>query len=335
MEFNDKKVLTASFVRDIKKGKYNMKHDLQRKEGQWKNYDQSLLIDSILRNYPVDPIRVEEKEDKIKYVFDGVQRSTTLRDFLADEFSLSNKLKPVIIDGVTYEIADKKYSQLDEEVKTKIDNYGVIVYIFSDCTDEDIKEMFRRQNNGKPLSNTQKRKVYESEAVSNVINELTTHPLFEKILTKSQIKKDVENDMVRQTLMLINSIEEHDFTSFRAKDIDNFVIWYDQNINENDLTLLKSAFEFLNDGIEELNIKATSIPMMLWAAYEVVKQGKSFDLFINAVVDFAENYGSNIDYIALCSGTTSHASVQGRFDYWKNIVENLVEEPVTERSTEE
>ena len=72
--------------------------------------------------------------------------------------------------------------------------------------------------------------------------------------------------MVRQTLMLINSTEEHDFTSFRAKDIDAFVIWYDQNINENDLNILKSALEFLNDGIEELSIKTTSIPMMLWAA---------------------------------------------------------------------
>lgn len=329
MEFNNKKQTVKTFIKDVNKGKYNMEHPLQRKEGQWKNYDKSLLIDSMLRNYPLDPIRSEEK-DGVRYIFDGVQRTTTIRSFLADEYKLSNKLKSVQIDGVEYEISGKKYSDLDDAVKDKINDYEVILYIFSDCTDEDIKEMFRRQNNGKPLSNTQKRKVYESKNVSKIVYELATHPLFDKILTEAQIKKDTANDMVRQTLMLINSTEEHDFTSFRAKDIDAFVIWYDQNINENDLNILKSALEFLNDGVEELSIKATSIPMMLWAAYEVIKEGKDFDKFIVKVVNFTVNYTDDLDYIALCSGTTSHNSVQGRFDYWKNVVENL-----TEESTEE
>lgn len=325
MEFNNKKQTVKTFIKDVNKGKYNMKHPLQRKEGQWKNYDKSLLIDSMLRNYPLDPIRSEEKVD-VRYIFDGVQRTTTIRSFLADEYKLSNKLKSVQIDGVEYEISGKKYSDLDDAVKDKINDYEVILYIFSDCTDEDIKEMFRRQNNGKPLSNTQKRKVYESKNVSKTVYELATHSLFDKILSPAQIKKDTANDMVRQTLMLVNSTEEHDFTSFRAKDIDAFVIWYDQNINEDDLNILKSALEFLNDGVEKLSIKATSIPMMLWAAYEVIKEGKDFDLFIAKVVNFTINYTDNLDYIALCSGTTSHVSVQGRFDYWKNIVANLTEE---------
>lgn len=99
MEFNRKTQTVKSFARDMKNGKYNMFHKLQRKEGQWKNYEQSLLIDSMLRNYPVDPIRSEEKEDKIRYVFDGVQRSTTIRDFLTDGFKLNQKLKPVAIEG--------------------------------------------------------------------------------------------------------------------------------------------------------------------------------------------------------------------------------------------
>lgn len=45
MEFNRKTQTVKSFARDMKNGKYNMFHKLQRKEGQWKNYEQSLLID--------------------------------------------------------------------------------------------------------------------------------------------------------------------------------------------------------------------------------------------------------------------------------------------------
>lgn len=129
MEFNRKTQTVKSFARDMKNEKYNMFHKLQRKEGQWKNYEQSLLIDSMLRNYPVDPIRSEEKEDKIRYVFDGVQRSTTIRDFLADGFKLNQKLKPVAIEGTVYNIAGKKFSQLDEVVQDKINDYEMIQYI--------------------------------------------------------------------------------------------------------------------------------------------------------------------------------------------------------------
>lgn len=324
MEFNRKTQVVKSFVRDMKNGKYNMHHKLQRKEGQWSTYEKSLLIDSMLRNYPVDPIRSEEKDDKIKYVFDGVQRSTTTRDFLADGFKLSKKLAPVIIDGQTYEIGGKKFSQLDSVVQDKITDYEMVQYIFSDCTDEDIREMFRRQNGGKPLSNTQKRKAIENDKVTDIIFDLANHPFFEKVLSSAQLKKDVANDIVRQTLMLINTTDEHDFTSFRAKDIDAFIQWYNDNANDSDVIILKSALSFLDEKFEELNIKSTSLPMMLYSAYECVKNEKDFDKFVETVQTFADNYGTDTEYVQYCtSGTTSAQAVQGRFNYWKNLCKDL------------
>nr|WP_297932411.1 DUF262 domain-containing protein [uncultured Lachnoclostridium sp.] len=324
MEFNRKTQVVKSFVRDMKNEKYNMFHKLQRKEGQWSTYEKSLLIDSMLRNYPVDPIRSEEKEDKIKYVFDGVQRSTSIRDFLADKYKLSSKLKPVEIDGAVYEIAGKKFSQLDPVVQDKITDYEVVHYIFSDCTDEDIREMFKRQNGGKPLSNTQKRKAIENDRVNNIIFDLANHPFFDKVLSPAQLKKDVANDIVRQTLMLINTTDEHDFTSFRAKDIDAFVTWYNSNNDDTDVDILKSAMSFLDEKFEKLNIKSTSIPMMLYSAYECVKNQKDFDKFAEIVQIFIDNYGTDTEYVQYCtSGTTSAQAVQGRFNYWKNLCKDL------------
>lgn len=324
MEFNSKRKIAKLFIKDVKSGKYNMKHELQRQEGQWNNKQQSLLIDSMLRNYPLDPIRSEEKEDKVRYVFDGVQRTTTIRDFLDDKYKLNKCLKPVVIDGTEYIIAGKKYSELDEPVQDKINDYEVILYIFSDCTPEDIKEMFRRQNNGKPLSNTQKRKTLEENNVGKIIFDLANHPFFNKVLSPAQLKKDVASDIVRQTLMLINATDEHDFTSFRAKDIDSFAVWYNDNANENDIIILKSALSFLDEKFEKLSIKSTSLPMMLYSAYDCVKNEKDFDKFVDIVTEFVENYGTNTEYIQYCtSGTTSAASVQGRFDYWKDLCKDF------------
>lgn len=325
MEFNNKKQLVKTFAKDMVKGRYSTKHKCQRKEDQWSKEQKSLLIDSMLRNYPLDPIRAELKEDEKKYIFDGVQRATTVCRFIEDGYKLSKTLKPVVIDGEQYEIAGKKYSELDEAVKDKISDYELIIYIFSGCTDEDIREMFRRQNNGKPLSNTQKRTAIESDPVSEIIFSLADHQFFEKIMSPAQIRKDVNRDMIRETLMLINTNEYQDFTSFKTKDINDFITWYDQNIIQADVDLLRGALDKLDESIEELKIKPTSIPMMLYAAYQCVKENKDFATFALMVSDFSNNYDSNEKYAAIFAGggTASSESVNKRFQYWKNLVNKI------------
>lgn len=324
MDFSVKRQVAKNFAKDAKKNKYNMHHKLQRKEGQWNNLQKSELIDSMLRPYPIDPVRCEQKEDGIKYIFDGVQRSTTVKAYFNDEFKLSKKLNPVIIDNEVYEIAGKKYSELDDIVKEKLSDYEMTVYVFVDCTEEDIREMYRRQNNGKPLNNTQKRTAIETTKVSDIIFELADHNFFKKVLTPAQLKKDVQRDLVRETLMLIYTNDENDFTSFRAKDIDNFVCWYDQNINTADINILTDVMNKLDVGFEELKVKSTSIPMILYTGVLCIKQNKDFNNFIDAVFNFVQNYDTNEEYKQYVqAGTTTSAGVRSRLDYWNRIAESL------------
>lgn len=117
MDYVVKRQSAKNFTKDIAKGKYSMKHKFQRQENQWGNRQKSLLIDSMLRPYPIDPIRCEVGSDDVRRIFDGVQRATTVRDFFKkDGFRLAKNLKPVTVDGEVYEIAGKKYAQLDEAV---------------------------------------------------------------------------------------------------------------------------------------------------------------------------------------------------------------------------
>lgn len=324
MDYVVKRQSAKNFTKDIAKGKYSMKHKFQRQENQWNNRQKSLLIDSMLRPYPIDPVRCEVETDDVRRIFDGVQRATTVRDFFKEDgFRLAKDLKPVTIDGEVYEIAGKKYVQLDEAVQDKLNDYEMTIYVFTDCTGEDIREMFTRQNNGKPLNNTQKRTAIESEKVSDVIFSLADHEFFEKVLSAAQYKKDVQRDLVRETLMLINTDEENDFTSFRAKDIDSFVIWYAENINAADISTLTDVLDALNTG-DTIKVKSTSIPMILYGGYKCLKDSKDFRKFSAAVDEFIENYDVNEEYKQLVqSGTTSSAGVKARLQYWNNIVENL------------
>lgn len=97
----------------------------------------------------------------------------------------------------------------------------------------------------------QARKSLESDEVSAIIFDVANHPFFAKVLSPTQLKKDVSNDIVRQTLMLINTTDDNDFTSFRAKDIDSFVEWYNEHVDEKDIILLKSALAFLDEKFEK------------------------------------------------------------------------------------
>lgn len=324
MDYVVKHQSAKNFTKDINKGKYSMKHKFQRQENQWNNRQKSLLIDSMLRPYPIDPVRCEVETDDVRRIFDGVQRATTARDFFKEDgFRLAKDLKPVTIDGEVYEIAGKKYVQLDEAVQDKLNDYEMTIYVFTDCTEADIREMFTRQNNGKPLNNTQKRTAIESEKVSDVIFSLADHEFFEKVLSAAQYKKDVQRDLIRETLMLINTDEENDFTSFRAKDIDSFVVWYDENINAADISTLTDVLDALNTG-DTIKVKSTSIPMILYGGYKCLKDSKDFRKFSAAVDEFIENYDSNEEYKQLVqSGTTSSAGVKARLQYWNNVVENL------------
>ena len=324
MDYTCRTRAVSSFVKDVSKHKYNMHHKLQRQEGQWSSLQRGELIDSLLRSYPIDPIRCEVKDDGINYVFDGVQRSTNICNFLADGYKLPRSLKSVTFDGVEYQIAGKKFSQLDEAVQDKIKSSEIQVYMFTGCTDDDIREMYRRQNNGKSLSNTQKRTAIESDELSEIVFSLADHPFFAKVLGKNKLKKDVQRDYIREVLMLTETNTENDFTSFTPKDIDKFVIWYADNINHDKIAIVKQSLDKLDAAFDELKINTLSIPMIIFSGYRVLKDQKSFTKLVAVINNFIEGYDSNEEYKQFCGGsTTSSAMVRGRLDYWRKIIRTM------------
>lgn len=324
MDYTCKTRAVSSFAKDVAKGQYNMHHKLQRQEGQWSSLQRGELIDSLLRSYPIDPIRCEVKDDGINYVFDGVQRSTNICNFLLDEYKLPRSLKSVTFDGVEYQIAGKKFSQLDEAVQDKIKSSEIQVYMFTGCTDNDIREMYRRQNNGKSLSNTQKRTAIESDELSEIIFTLADHPFFEKVLSKTQLKRDLQRDIIREVLMLTETNNENDYASFKTKDIDRFVVWYAENINQEKVELVRQSLDKLNEAFEELKINTLSVPMIIFSGYRVLKDKKSFSKLVDAIGKFVDTYDANDDYKKYCQGgTAQQPNVRGRLDYWRNIIREL------------
>lgn len=309
--------------KQMKSGKICLTHKLQRQEQMWKSNDKALLIDSLLRNYPINPTYAVVESD-IFYVIDGVQRLSTVRDFLDNQFALSKDLEPVVIDEKEYIIAGKKFKKLDEEIRDIILASELQIYELYECNDINVREIFARQNNGKPLSNTQKRSAIESEELSAVVNELKSHPFFQKVLTANQRKKDIDKDIIREVLMLVESNKEFVVNSFKTKDINLFIQYYNDKIDREKIDVLIASLTKLDESFEEMNTNVLSLPMIIYGMYWCVKSKKSVTKYVEWLKSFIDNYDSNEEYKQYCvSATNSKENVQGRFEYFKKALKTI------------
>lgn len=313
------------------KGNISFSHKLQRPIGQWSPRMKSLLIHSLLAGFPVNPIYVVEEEGTI-YTLDGSQRTSTCISYLNNEFALSKDTPNVVINSKVdgelvskeYEIAGKKFKKLDPDVQTTLLACSLEFCTLSDYTDDEVKEMFHRQNSSKPLSGKLLRIVKESDAFSDSVYSLANHPFMNKIVTKAQRKNGTDRDLVIQTLMLIESTDTQEFLSFRTKDIDTFVTDHADSIAQDKFDMLKTTLDSFNEAFEEIKMPITSVPMMLYAGYVTKKGKKSFSKLVTAINDFLLAYDNNEDYKQyVLSGTSSSENVRGRLIYWKGILKSF------------
>ena len=311
-----------------KRGNISFSHKLQRPIGQWSPKMKSLLIHSLLAGFPVNPIYVVE-EDNVIYTLDGSQRTSTCISYINNEFALSKDTPNITlslkVDGEStdkeFVIAGKKFKKLDSEVQEALMSCGLEFCTLSDYTEDEVKEMFRRQNSGKPLNGKLLRIVQESDRFGDLVYSLATHPFMSKIMTKSQRKNGTDRDVIIQTFMLIESGQDQDFVSFRNKDIDVFVSDRADKISGNTFVTLQEAMDALDGAFDTIKIPVTSVPMVLYCAYRVKKDKKSFTKLVDIINKFLADYDTNEEYKQyVTSGTSGAENVRGRFDYWKGLI---------------
>ena len=319
MDYTCRTKTLQALSKAMQKGSILLSHKLQRPEGQWNRKQKTDLIDSLLRKYPINPTYAI-KEDGILSVIDGVQRLSCVRDFLADKFTLSKDMEPVIINDEEKILAGLKFSKMDEDTKDAILSAELQIYELTGCTEKDVREMFRRQNAGKPLNGKQLRVIHESDDFSESVYALATHPFMNKLMTKTQRKNGTDRDLIIQTLMLICTNNENDFTSFRTRDIDAFVQDHgDESLDKIDI--LKDAMDKFDDAFDEIKVPVTSIPMVLYSGYRITKDKKSFSKLVELINEFLVGYDTNEDYKQYVqSGTSASENVRGRLNYWRDMI---------------
>ncbi len=326
-------------------------HPIQRSSELWDIMQKSLLIHSMLANYPIPNIYVlredsRQVDDKGKHIFifsviDGKQRLTNVLSFLRGEYALSDNVPDVTIEEETYSIAGKYFADLDEPVKYELQRYKFEIYSFEECSNDDVEEIFFRLNNATPLTKAQvaKAKVGTSNAI--FINKLLgTRFMSESCnFSRAQRKNSDDQRVILQSAMLFDrNYKGMEITDLSEKSIMEYAESIKGNFSAQQENILLSAFEYLSDAFPpeiNKNLRKIVLPMVIYMAdYALDKDVKGMyfrqwlDFFFSEDVlleDFNQNCGS---------GSTKLVKVNARLAIMAMSFANYFETDVPEELAE-
>lgn len=241
----------------IKNEKINFDHIVQR-SFVWERTRKTGLIESMIIGYPIPAVYAKRLDDgtgrrggNIYYIMDGKQRLSTVKEFLNDEFALSDIPPITYFDTdadkeVEIDISGMKFSDLPDGLKDFLNTVTFSVTYFDNLTKEEERELFKRLNAGKPLS-TKARTLASARDIEGLLD-LGSHRLFEEMLTEKSRANKNQVSIVMKIWTMLN--EDIDYVSFASKDFNPMI--EDVEIKENEKLELVNVFDFIVGVHEEL-----------------------------------------------------------------------------------
>lgn len=303
---SSKNTAIHSLMVQVKNGKLNLQHEVQRKSEQWDFLKKSKFLHSLIIGVISPEIVVCEKDGQ-RFVVDGKQRLSCLNEYI-------NKKDTKLT------VFDRKFDELDDATKDALTGSNINVVTYANCSDQQIFELFERYNNGVSLSGSQKSRSYCTIAMLTKIKGILDKDFFKvkANITKGQELKDEDTMVLIQSAMLVSNF---DLKSFSQKEVDRYL----QETAEQEIMATLEDVEKRIDILDKMlenqkykNLKKIHLPMIISATQET-------EAFKVKLLDFLEDYEneSNSDiqeYRSHCQGSTSQKEhVQGRLKFWTNV----------------
>lgn len=252
-------------------------HPIQRQSGQWQGdrLKQSLLIHSMLANYPVPPVyclkeAVGEKDYSYS-VLDGKQRLTTVFDYIDGRYPLDAETPPVVIDDTAYELGSRYFTDLDTECQQELLRFKFTIYGFEDADDDLIEEIFYRLNNSTPLSKPQKAMPLCGIENARFIKSVLSDRFFSELCRFSALQRRKSDDLctLLQSMMLLDHrYEGYEFASISADAVMQYAAHIKNSYSDEQKERLFNITDYLEKAFpeQEKMLKKINIPVVILAA---------------------------------------------------------------------
>lgn len=231
-------LLVGQLVRRITDGSLDLAPEFQRLRGIWDARRKSRLIESLLLRIPIPVFYVAANAQDDWQVVDGLQRMSTIHDFVSGSLALSRLEYLTQFNG-------KHHDDLPRLMQRRIDETELIVNVIEPTTPPEVMfNVFVRINTGGMTLNKQElRHALHPGLVRDVLRELTESDEFLQATDRSISRRRMADKecVLRFIAFYINNPLEyssHDLDSFLGMVMDAV-----NKMNVQELGMLKSDFK--------------------------------------------------------------------------------------------
>lgn len=191
--------------------------DFQRRAGIWDETRKSRLIESLLLRIPLPVFYVAADPNEKWSVVDGLQRITTLKEYIVDQaFALKNLEFLRDLNGL-------RYNSLSRQAQRRISEAEITVHIIQAGTPSAVMfNIFKRINTGgMPLSSQEIRHAIKQGPATKFLRELAESDEF-RAATRNSIKDERMAD--RECVLRFCAFYMTNPQAYRGNDLDAFLV---------------------------------------------------------------------------------------------------------------
>jgi hypothetical protein len=210
--------------RRIKHQEIDLAPEFQRRARLWKPHRKGQLIESILLRIPLPVFYVAATEDDMWSVVDGLQRLTTIHDYLSDAFALT---------GLEYlhQLEGLRFSDLPRSMQRRIEETSLVLNIIQPGTpDELMINIFKRLNTGGlPLTGQEIRNALHKGPVRQFLADTVKTKSFQRATDGrvSDDRMDAQECVLRFAAFLMEGWQSYD-----RNDLDAYLSEAMRKLNE-------------------------------------------------------------------------------------------------------
>ena len=132
------------YMRKVNRGDVQLNPDFQRNL-VWRDEQKSMFIESVLMGLPLPPIFLKRLSDRKLIVVDGLQRTSALRDFMNDQFTLSGLTTLSELNGCRFSEMDAVH----DGYSARLEDRQMYIYIMQPSVSMSVVyDVFNRINTG-------------------------------------------------------------------------------------------------------------------------------------------------------------------------------------------
>lgn len=190
----------------------------------WSNEQINELIVTVLTDEYMPPIILGEEADSQLHIADGGQRTSALNKFRHGNYKITaavadsripykkktkDKKGGIVWEDAVFDIKNKTYEKLPEELKKKFNEYQIETVIHEKCDPHKISKYIKRYNNHTPMNTDQKAFLYIDRFAGQIREMLRSTFFLECSDYSEQDKtKGVVERVIAETVMCTNHFEQ-------------------------------------------------------------------------------------------------------------------------------